>query len=100
MLDRMTKPSISEVVGRYVDLRRSGNELTSLCPFHTEKTPSFMTSAHQTDEVARILAVWRDLGIKDLDGRRTRAGLEPVREHLANLRRWAESSPEARGSDG
>ncbi len=42
----------------------------------------------QTDEVARIKAAWRVLGIKDLDGVRARAGLEPVREHLANLRRW------------
>ena len=53
-----------------------------------------------TDEVARILAVWRRLGIKDLDGLRVRQGLEPVGEHLMNLRRWAESFPEARGSDG
>ncbi len=41
MLDLAAKPSIIEVVGRYVDLRRSGKELTGLCPFHTEKTPSF-----------------------------------------------------------
>jgi len=47
-----------------------------------------MASAHQTEEAARILAVWRDLGIKDLDGRRARAGFEPVGEHLANLRSW------------
>jgi len=42
----------------------------------------------QADEVARILAVWRDLGIKDLDGVRASAGLEPVREHLTSLRKW------------
>ncbi len=39
----------------------------------------------QTDEVARILAVWRRLGIKNLDELRVRQGLEPVGEHLANL---------------
>ena len=43
---------------------------------------------HQTDEVARILAAWRDLGMKDLDGRRARDGREPVGEHLAALRSW------------
>jgi len=45
----------------------------------------------RTDEVARILAVWRDLGIKDLDGRRASAGFEPVGEHLAKLRSWETS---------
>ena len=39
-----------------------------------------------TDEVARILAVWRDLGIKDLEAQRAKEGLKPVGEHLADLR--------------
>ncbi|MEE9611335.1 MAG: hypothetical protein V3W19_08785 [Desulfatiglandales bacterium] len=39
-------------------------------------------------EAARILAFWRDLGVKDLDGRRVRDGREPVGEHLAALRSW------------
>lgn len=33
--------SIEEVVGQHVDLKRSGSGLKGLCPFHTEKTPSF-----------------------------------------------------------
>lgn len=33
--------SIDDVVGRYVDLKRSGASLKGLCPFHAEKTPSF-----------------------------------------------------------
>ena len=32
---------IAEVVGRHVRLVRRGRELTGLCPFHNEKTPSF-----------------------------------------------------------
>lgn len=32
---------IAEVVGRYVRLKRAGNELEGLCPFHDERTPSF-----------------------------------------------------------
>lgn len=32
---------LSSIVGRDVRLRRSGNELVGLCPFHDEKTPSF-----------------------------------------------------------
>jgi DNA primase len=32
---------IAEVVGNYVALKKSGNSLRGLCPFHNEKTPSF-----------------------------------------------------------
>lgn len=32
---------IEDVVGQYVNLRRSGSNLFGLCPFHGEKTPSF-----------------------------------------------------------
>lgn len=32
---------IEEVVGRYVELKRSGSNLFGLCPFHGEKTASF-----------------------------------------------------------
>lgn len=35
------KPSIVEVVGQHLPLRRAGKELAGLCPFHAEKTPSF-----------------------------------------------------------
>jgi hypothetical protein len=41
MLSLNQKPSIVEIVGMYVHLCRAGKELTGLCPFHTEKTPSF-----------------------------------------------------------
>ena len=37
----IAKPSIISVVGEYVHLRRSGEEYLGLCPFHSEKTPSF-----------------------------------------------------------
>ena len=33
---------IEEVVGQYVQLRRRGRTLSGLCPFHNEKTPSFV----------------------------------------------------------
>ena len=36
--------SIEDVVGRAVELKRSGSSLKGLCPFHEERTPSFYVS--------------------------------------------------------
>lgn len=38
------KISIVDVVGRYVQLSKSGNNHKGLCPFHNEATPSFLVS--------------------------------------------------------
>lgn len=35
---------IEDIVAQYVQLKRSGGNLSGLCPFHSEKTPSFMVS--------------------------------------------------------
>lgn len=35
---------IAEIIGEHVSLQRSGANLKGLCPFHAEKTPSFMVS--------------------------------------------------------
>ncbi|MCU0510156.1 MAG: CHC2 zinc finger domain-containing protein [Anaerolineae bacterium] len=33
---------IVEVIGTYVQLKKAGRSLKGLCPFHNEKTPSFV----------------------------------------------------------
>ncbi|NMA29835.1 MAG: hypothetical protein GX943_02115, partial [Candidatus Pacebacteria bacterium] len=33
--------NIVEIVGEKIDLRPSGSSFKALCPFHSEKTPSF-----------------------------------------------------------
>src|SRR5690554_2761149 len=35
---------IVNVIGSYIDLKKSGNNYLGLCPFHNEKTPSFSVS--------------------------------------------------------
>ena len=39
-----SKSDIAEVIGGYIPLRRSGRNFKANCPFHKEKTPSFMVS--------------------------------------------------------
>jgi DNA primase len=39
--DVLARTDIGEVIGAYVTLRKRGNDLVGLCPFHGEKTPSF-----------------------------------------------------------
>ncbi len=39
-----SKSDIAEVIGSYIPLRRAGRNFKANCPFHKEKTPSFMVS--------------------------------------------------------
>lgn len=39
-----TRTDIVELISRYVPLKRAGRHFKANCPFHTEKTPSFMVN--------------------------------------------------------
>ena len=39
-----SRADIAAVIGRYVNLKGSGQILKGLCPFHKEKTPSFQVN--------------------------------------------------------
>jgi DNA primase len=48
ILERIRKETdILDVVGQYVNLRRGGRNHFGLCPFHSERTPSFTVAAHK-----------------------------------------------------
>ncbi|NOL49599.1 DNA primase [Pelistega europaea] len=42
--DVLNRVNVEDVVGQYVQLKKSGTNLFGLCPFHNEKTPSFSVS--------------------------------------------------------
>ena len=42
--DILSNVDIVDVIGRYMPLKRAGANFSGNCPFHNEKTPSFMVS--------------------------------------------------------
>jgi DNA primase len=40
-----SKADIAEVISEYLPLKKAGRNYSALCPFHPEKTPSFMVSS-------------------------------------------------------
>jgi DNA primase len=40
---------IQEIVSGYIPLKRAGASLKGLCPFHEEKTPSFIVTPAAAD---------------------------------------------------
>lgn len=48
VLERVRRETdILDVIGSYVNLKRGGRNYFGLCPFHSEKTPSFTVAAHK-----------------------------------------------------
>lgn len=66
---------IVEVIGGYFPLKRAGANFTALCPFHTEKTPSFNVHSgkqifhcfgcHKGGDVFRFVQDYENIGFMD-----------------------------------
>jgi hypothetical protein len=71
-----------------VQLKREGQELTGLCPFHSEKTPSFRVSTHQG------VLVWKCFGcnksgdiikfFQELDGLNFKDAVQKIKDQLGH----------------
>ena len=42
--DLVQRIDVVEVIGSRIEIKKAGKEYKGLCPFHTEKTPSFTVS--------------------------------------------------------
>ncbi len=42
--DLLSKVDIVDIISNYISLKKSGRNFLALCPFHSEKTPSFVVS--------------------------------------------------------
>jgi DNA primase len=42
--DIQSRADIAEIIGGYIPLKRAGRNFKAVCPFHSEKTPSFVIS--------------------------------------------------------
>ncbi len=71
----LSKNDIGSFIGTYVQLRKRGNDLVGLCPFHGEKTPSFHVhpddgyfkcfGCGQAGDVIKFVQLRENLGFQD-----------------------------------
>ncbi len=113
------RPSIVEVISKYTELKRRGKEHVGLCPFHSEKTPSFYVNedketfyCHGCHEGGDVIAFIQKIEGFDFKGAIAHLGLtektrptpaeikrqQLLRETSRNLAAWALSVSEGIGT--
>ena len=53
----LSRVDIVDVISRYIPLKRAGSNFSACCPFHWEKTPSFMVSP--TKQIFKCFWCWK-----------------------------------------
>lgn len=76
------KNDIVEVISTYVNLQKRGSNYTGLCPFHSEKTPSFSVSA--TKQIYRCFGCGKGGNVIKFIQEYENLSFPEAVEHLAN----------------
>lgn len=76
-----SRMDIADLVGETVSLERRGRDLWGLCPFHGEKTPSFMVSRDK--QRFRCWGCGTSGDVIDFVMKRDRLNFSAARDHLA-----------------
>ena len=55
--DLVQRIDVVEVIGSRIEIKKAGKEYKGLCPFHTEKTPSFTVSPDKGFIIVSVAAL-------------------------------------------
>jgi DNA primase len=97
--------NIEDVVSQYVQLKKAGRNLKGLCPFHQEKTPSFMVSpekqlaycfgCHKGGDVIAFIQEIEGLEFKEaVNLLAEKCGIDPLKYQFSLKSKYSKSEKE------